>query len=207
MIQKLRNKRTTGLIKSKRLNSAIVIGAPHHAPGGVTKLPCSTHEASDENTGFIAWDLSKFLKSNTVISCYASVDPNKSLATDYSKAIIQWKPKYLIEIHGHGGVKAGKHVIEISSGTNERSKHSEKFAAILQEKVAAIERLKTYKTNGCFRDIYFKAKDSLTITDNRWISFHIELPPSLRIGINNGLPETHKDLIKAIADTINEVCV
>ncbi len=38
------------LIIEERETTDIVIGVPHHAPAGTTKLPCPEHEVSDENT-------------------------------------------------------------------------------------------------------------------------------------------------------------
>jgi hypothetical protein len=207
MKKQLSTKRVTKLLKHENNNSNIVIGAPHHAVGGITKLPCSTHEDSDENTGFIAWEISKLLKTHSVIECYAKVDPNKKLDTDYSKQIIRWKPKYLIEIHGHGGKNAGKHELQISSGSSERNKYSIKFAGLLQKIFSANKELGKYSVNGDFNSIYFQAKGTATITDERWISFHIELPPSLRINDKKELPNIAQKLINAIANTIKMVCI
>lgn len=207
MKKQLTTKRVTKFLKKDKKNSSIVIGAPHHAPGGVEELPCPDHKVSDENTGFIAWEISKSLKTHAAIACYAKIDPNKKLDTSYSKQIIKWSPKYLIEIHGHGGVNVDEKVIEISSGNAKRNRYSEKFASVLQKKFSAIDSLKNYTVNGNYNDIYFKAKGTATIIDNRWIPFHIELPPSLRINEKKGLPEISKFVIESIIETIKEVCI
>jgi len=105
--QILLNEKKTFLLVEERINKTVVIGAPHHAPGGTKELPCPEHKAADENTGLIAHKLSELLQLSAVIVCNATIDPNKNLDTDYSKKILNWKPKFLIEIHGHGGQKAG----------------------------------------------------------------------------------------------------
>jgi len=187
--------------------SRIVIGAPHHAPGGIKQLPCSEHQDSDENTGIIADLIAELGGFSSVIACNYRVDPNKNLNTDYSKQIISWKPAYLIEIHGHGAKKISDKTIEISSGSIERNTWSLKFSQTLKSKMTNSDILRLYEVKGDFSSLYFKGTKSETITYPNWTPFHIELPPSLRIDKNNKPPRATLDLVKAINETILEVCV
>lgn len=207
MEESLKSKTATNLIIIDKGNSHIVIGAPHHAPGGIKHLPCPEHDDSDENTGFLAFKIGELLSAHTIIACLAKVDPNKELTTEYSKQIIKWAPRYLIEIHGHGGKAVKEGIIEISSGSSERNNYSEQFAEDLQKRFSGVDGLKHYMIRGTFNNIHFKASKTATIIDHRWIPFHIELPPSLRINAENGLPESSKQLIEILADTIRAVCV
>ena len=120
------------LVFEPRKYSNIIIGVPHHAPAGVAKLPCPEHREADENAGFIGRYIAEALQSASVVACNYPIDVNKSLVTDYSSILAFLKPKYLIEIHGHGNRSANFNV-EISSGKKERT-ISETFAhAILEE--------------------------------------------------------------------------
>jgi hypothetical protein len=60
----------------------------------------------------------------------------------------------------------------------------------LSGKFSEIQQLKDISIYGEYDKIYFKAKDSVTIRDGRWIPFHIELPPKLRkpTNVNTGKP-------------------
>ena len=44
----LGNKKASLLIIEERKFKDIVIGVPHHAPGGVEKLPCAAHQEKVE---------------------------------------------------------------------------------------------------------------------------------------------------------------
>jgi hypothetical protein len=191
----------------ERPNTKIVVGAPHHAPGGIKHLPCPEHEDSDENTGLIAQMLAEEGNLCSVIACNYRIDPNKNLKTDYSRQIITWKPKYLVEIHGHGAKRVPDTVIEISSGSAKRNTWSIKFSECLQNKFSSNKHLKKYKVDGDFQRIHFKALKSETITYSEWISFHIELPPSLRIDSGNKLPPYASDLVLALSQTLAEICI
>lgn len=164
---------TTGDIKD------VVIGVPHHAPLGVAALPCKEHPVADENSGFIGYEVAKLINCNSLIACNSFVDPNKKEDTDYCKKLISWSPKILIEIHGHGGVKANFD-IEISSGTLRRTFWSTEMAAKLLMELSHTQVLKKYTVSGNFDAIYFKAKNSFTIPTNKWVAFHIELPKEIR---------------------------
>lgn len=173
------------LIIEERKRKDIVIGVPHHAPAGIPNLPCSTHPDADENAGFLGRYIAEKLNCCSVIACNYPVDVNKYFRTDYTMQIASWNPKVLIEIHGHGEKKA-KFNIEISSGSPENEKHSKNMADKLKTSFLNDNDLKTLTISGEYNKIYFKASDSVTITDGRWISYHIELPPSLRKPEKNG---------------------
>jgi hypothetical protein len=177
--ESLLEQRSSKLVIKERANKRIVIAAPHHAPAGVAQLPCPEHPDADENTGYLAWYLAEALECCVVIACNATVDPNKSCGTDYALQIAEWQPKVLVEIHKHGGRRA-KHDIEISSGTAGNDKYSESLAARLETLFTAVPELTTFTVCGTFSKLYFKASGSATITDKRWIAYHIELPPKLR---------------------------
>lgn len=93
--------------------------------------------------------------------------------------VAKWNPKVLIEIHGHGGKKA-KHDVEISSGSSENDVYSRRLEAELIGKCVDNDELKSLNISGQYSSLYFKAGGSVTISDGRWIAYHIELPPRLR---------------------------
>jgi len=167
------------LIIEKRTRADIVVGVPHHAPAGVPYLPCPEHSDSDENTGFIGRHLAERLDCCSVIACNATVDPNKHLNSDYSRQIAAWSPRVLIEIHGHGKVRS-PYDVEISCGSAEFSAYSEALAADVNRRLAADADFADVSVCGRFRDIYFRATKTLTITDARWLAYHIELSSRLR---------------------------
>lgn len=173
------------LIIEERKRKDIVIGVPHHAPSGIPNLPCSTHPDADENAGFLGLYIAKKLNCCSIIACNYKVDVNKYFRTDYTMQIASWNPKVLIEIHGHGGKKA-KFNIEISSGSPENDKYSKSMADNLKTSFSTDKDLNTLSISGEYSEIHFKASDSVTITDGRWIPYHIELPPSLRKPEKNG---------------------
>jgi hypothetical protein len=167
------------LIAETRSRSDIVVGVPHHAPAGVPSLPCPEHGDSDENTGFIGRRLAETLDCCSVIACNATVDPNKHLNSDYTIQIAAWRPRVLVEIHGHGKVRSGFDV-EISCGSAEFSTCSERLAAGISQRISTDAELADVSVCGRFSDIYFRATKTLTITDTRWLAYHIELSPRLR---------------------------
>ncbi len=170
---------TSLLIIEERERRDIVVGVPHHAPAGVSELPCPEHRVADENAGFLGRYLAEKLKCCSVIACNYPVDVNKSLQTDYGKRITTWEPEVLIEIHGHGALKA-KSDIEISSGGHDCDAHSKKLADRLAAGFAKTDLLRDVTVCGEYDRIYFKASATATILEPRWISYHIELPPELR---------------------------
>ncbi len=167
------------LIIEKCLRSDIVVGVPHHAPAGVPFLPCPEHRDSDENAGFIGRHLAERLDCCSVIACNSTVDPNKHLHSDYTMQIAAWSPSVLIEIHGHGKVRS-PYDVEISCGSVEFTNYSEALAANVNRRLAADTGFADVSVCGRFRDIYFRATKTLTITDARWLAYHIELSSRLR---------------------------
>ena len=167
------------LLTIEREQEEVAVGVPHHAPLGVRRLPTSEHPAADENTGVIGYEVSRLLTCNCVIACNYFMDPNKHGDSDYSKRISAWKPNVLVEIHGHGSNHAN-YDVEISSGSRERNKISTRFAALLRQAMAKTDSLSEYQISGSFDEIYYKATNSWTINNDRWIPFHIELPFSIR---------------------------
>ena len=160
-------------------NTDVMIGVPHHAPLGVQNLPCESHPTSDENTGFIGFRLAQLLDCPCVIAGNYFIDPNKYKSSDYFKKIEAITPKFLIEIHGHAGQSA-HFDIEISSGSQDKSILSEKFAGQLSSAFSGHPSLCNYTISGDFDQIHFRATKSLTINTDQWTAFHIELPQKLR---------------------------
>ena len=167
------------LIIEERANKDIVVGVPHHAPAGKTTLPCQDHPDSDENAGFLGRYVAEALNCCSIIACNYTIDVNKSLSSDYAMQIARWRPKVLIEIHGHGGKKA-KHDVEISSGSTENDRHSHQIATKLTGILADANGLKSLSICGQYSKLHFKARGAVTISDGRWVAYHIELPPGLR---------------------------
>lgn len=157
----------------------IVVGVPHHAPAGIDRLPCREHPESDENTGLLGRYLAGVLKSPSVIACNYPVDVNKYFRSDYAMQIAHWNPKVLVEIHGHGGTKAN-YDIEISSGSAQNDRYSVELADRLKAAMATMKRFPKLTVSGEYAKVYFKASDSVTISDGRWVAYHIELPQALR---------------------------
>jgi hypothetical protein len=167
------------LIVEKRNRLDIVVGMPHHAPAGVPSLPCPEHSDSDENTGFIGRYLADQLDCCSIIACNYTIDANKHLHSDYTMRIAGWCPSVLIEIHGHGKVRS-KYDVEISCGSAELNTYSEDLATAINRRLSEDADLADVSVCGRFTDIYFKATKTLTITDARWLAYHIELSPRLR---------------------------
>jgi hypothetical protein len=169
------------LIIQERSRKDLVVGVPHYAPGGVKNLPCEDHPDSDENAGYLGDYIADQLDCCSVVAANYATDPNKSPDSDYARQIAEWAPQLLLEIHGHGGAKAAPNMIEVSCGSLERNARSMKFAEGLRESAKRIG----FEVSGDFRSIYFKASKTATIVDSRWLAFHIELPPALRVDDNN----------------------
>ena len=177
----------------------VVIGVPHHAPLGVGHLPCKEHPYADENAGLVGYELARLLNCKSIIACNSPIDPNKHKGSEYCQKILVWKPKFLVEIHGHGGLSA-KFDIEISSGSSAKNFWSKGMAKRLRTKLSAIPLLHEYTLSGDINEIYFKAKKSFTITANEWIAFHIELPKSIRES-----QERYSLFCVSLAETIREL--
>ncbi len=177
----------TLLLIEERRTKDIVIGVPHHAPAGTPNLPCPEHWDADENAGFLGRYLAQALNCCSVIACNYTIDVNKSLCTDYAVQITRWQPTILVEIHGHGG-KAAKSNIEISSGSSDNNRYSVPLADMLARGLAATDGLKDVSISGDYENLHFKASNSATIANAKWIPYHIELPPQLRKTPENGKP-------------------
>jgi len=197
----------SGLVKLKRNKSKVVIGAPHHAIGGVEKLPCPEHEVSDENTGYLARKLANYIESSYIIGCNATIDYNKSKENNYYKFIELITPKLLVEIHGHGGKKIGGNNIEISCGRKDNTEFSIKFSKLLNTKLRVKKDFEDIKVEGDLDKIYYKASKTISIQNKNWNSLHIELPPKLRVDTynENGLPAFHEEFIHLLGDCIKEI--
>jgi hypothetical protein len=167
------------LVVEERNIKEIVVAVPHHAPLGVEELPSEEHKNADENAGLLGFYTAQLLNCCSVIACNYFIDSNKNESSDYFNRLLTWKPKILVEIHGHGSTSA-KYDIEISSGRIERNKWSVKMASRLEEAMAKLNPLQHYTICGDYSAIYFKASKSKTIASDKWIPFHIELPKSLR---------------------------
>jgi hypothetical protein len=167
------------LIVEKRSRFDIVVGVPHHAPAGLPYLPCPEHSDADENTGYIGRRLAEHLDCCSVIACNAAIDPNKHLHSDYTMQIAAWDPRVLVEIHGHGKVRS-QYDVEISCGSAEFTTFSERLAAGINQKISTDAELADVSVCGRFSSIYFRATRTLTITDTRWLAYHIELSSRLR---------------------------
>jgi hypothetical protein len=167
------------LIVETRQRADRVVGVPHHAPAGTPHLPCAAHSDSDENTGFLGRYLAERLDCCSIIACNYTIDANKHLHSDYTMQIAHWRPSILIEIHGHGKVRS-RYDVEISCGSAASTNYSEDLAAAINRQCAGDTDLADISVCGRFNDIYFRATKTLTITDMRWLAYHIELSPRLR---------------------------
>ena len=172
---KLADRDDSHLIKVKEANSDIVIGAPHHAPKGVTSLPCKNHPDSDENAGYLARYLADKLDASLIIAVNAKEDYNKNPDSEYIDFIREINPKIFIEIHGHGGRKAKKD-IEISAGSKQKENWSVELSNLLTESFQNEEKLSNLSISGKWDEIYFKAGGTESIKAGDWIGLHIELP-------------------------------
>jgi hypothetical protein len=156
--------------------SRIVVAAPHHAVKGIPKMLCNRN--ADENAGCLALYLAQILKCSYIIANRYFIDPNKENHTDYFRFIEFLNPKLVIEIHGHGNRKAAFD-IEVSSGPLDQQ-FARDFATHLAPLIDNSPELKYLSLSGDYQNIYYTAQYSLTITDDRWHSLHIELPPDIR---------------------------
>ena len=196
---------TSYLVAEPRLHRNIVIAAPHHAPGGVKTLPAPSHPTADQNTGFLARFVAEELGSASLVAVNALLDPNKSLDTDYSRQIIAWSPDYVVEIHGHDGGNALADV-EISCGSEENSALSEALSGRLTQLCLKQRGLDRLTISGDFRNIFYKASRTATMTTNRWLGFHIELPLWVRKGRHApALPDVARTFSHLLAVSLLDV--
>ncbi len=197
----LNDTKNSFLIFTSGETTDVVIAVPHHAPLGVTELPCKEHPEADENAGFLGYYLSRLLNCHSIIACNYFLDPNKDKESDYCKKILSLKPKILVEIHGHSG-RSAKFDIEISSGNLERDFWSKEMAERLRTILSDSHPLQNYSLSGDFNKIFFKATNSFTITTNEWVAFHIELPKTIRESKNE-----YELFCKSLAETIKGLLV
>lgn len=165
-------------------DSRIVIGCPHHASKGLPRMLCDRN--ADENAGYLACYLAKKLNCSLIIANRYFFDPNKSVGSDYFCFIKNLHPELLIEIHGHGN-RSANYDVEISSGPFQ-PEYARDFAEKLSSLTAQDKHLDHYSISGDYNKIYFTAQFSVTITDKRWNSLHIELPPDLRKSNDSLIP-------------------
>jgi hypothetical protein len=195
---------TSLLIIEERVNDDIVIGVPHHAPAGNGRLPCD--RVSDENAGFLGRYIAEKLDCCSIIACNYEMDVNKSLESDYSLQIIKWRPKTLVEIHGYG--RNAHFNIEISSGASDNDIYSKQLADELSDRLSEVPQLMGMSVCGEYDKIYFQASRSATITDDRWIAFHIELPMTIRIpedDLTGKPPRLGYQFCDCLVDALNEM--
>ncbi|MCK4443499.1 MAG: hypothetical protein KAW09_03080 [Thermoplasmata archaeon] len=193
-----------------------IVGAPHHAPGGVDRLPCD--RVSDENVGFLALDLAKLLGARCIVAANYWLDANKGNG-DYVDHIIAEKMDTFVEIHGHNGIKT-EHEIEISCGTPELTERSDQLAATIRDiiKDRSLEGVHEEiwdsigipKMSGDFSDVRFKAKGTCSICHVRrlgGIPYHIEISPRFRKDKDNDnrVPREGKVLMGIIAEALRQL--
>lgn len=195
------------LIIEQRRRKDIVIGVPHHAPGGNANLPCPEHTDADENAGFLGRYVAEKLGCCSIIACNYTLDVNKSLHSDYATQIKRWNPSVLVEVHGHGAARARSDV-EISSGSSAKNTSSTALANKLTSLLANSEDLKRLSICGDYGGIYFKASSSVTITSRDWLAYHIELPPKLRKATVDGItvvPKVAHEFCDALVVALEEM--
>lgn len=175
------------LVIEERETSEIVVGVPHHAPLGIGVLPCPEHPNADENTGVLGYYTAQLLDCHFIAACNYFIDSNKSRGSDYYRKLADWSPLILVELHGHGQGNA-RYDIEISCGSHKRTDWSSRLAGMIREKIAAVQSLQNYSVNGDYQQIYFKASQSVSITSERWLAFHIELPYAIRAQKSRYIP-------------------
>ncbi|MBN1440633.1 MAG: hypothetical protein JW929_14590 [Anaerolineales bacterium] len=195
------------LMIEERPKKSVVVAVPHHAPAGKEILPCLEHQEADENAGFLGRYLAERLNCCSVIACNYPVDSNKFFRSDYSMQIAAWNPKVLVEIHGHSGRKA-KAAVEISSGGGGSAVHAKLLAEKLAEAFQEHEALRAFTVCGDYEAIFYKASGTVTITDGRWVGYHIELPPNLRKmieGMDTKPPKAGYAFCDALARALQEI--
>jgi hypothetical protein len=191
---------TSMLIAEEKETSRVMIAVPHHAPLGTTLLRCKdTKRGADENAGFVGYHTARIMNCSYIIACNYFIDPNKNTDTDYFKMIQSVNPLFLVEIHGHGK-RSAKFDIEISSGNAERNKWSGEMSNRLKSKLSKFNSFNNYTISGDFNKIYFKATNSASITTDKWIPFHIELPKSIRARKSEYFP-----FCELLSETINSL--
>lgn len=189
------------LFSQKAKNSRIMVAVPHHAPRGISRMTCDRN--ADENAGYLGCYLADKLDASLIVACNYFHDPNKFDYSDYFRFIEENRPELLIEIHGHGA-RSAIYDVEISSGPYD-NKFGENFANLLIDDTKTDEILEKLTVSGDYSKIYFTAQYSITITDNRWHSLHIELPPNIRKNGDSAYPpETGYKLMDHICAVLKD---
>ena len=186
----------------------IVVSAIHHAPAGVSNLPCVRHKNSDEAVGQLAHKISNKLDSTLIIASNYFLDINKPDPnikkkednTDYLTWLFHNKPQVLIEIHGHSGDKSIAD-IEISSGKHNNGLSIE-FARKLRHRMKRSRFERSYSVSGDYDKITYKATEAVSINSSMWQALHIELCPELR----KNSKEANK-IANCVAFSIKEILV
>lgn len=129
---RLDHPRDYSLIVERGERRGLVVGAPHHAPAGVSRLPCGRD--ADENAGYLACYLGQYLQVPSVVAVNCLEDANKSLDTGYGQELQQIKPALLVELHGHGG-RSARADVEISAGSKQRESYALQLSAALQREM------------------------------------------------------------------------
>lgn len=182
--------------------SRIVVGVPHHAPRGISRMLCDRN--ADENAGYLGSYLAQELNCSCIIASRYFFDPNKEESTDYFRFIENLNPDLVIEIHGHGSRKANFD-IEISSGPHD-PEYAKEFAENLASLTGKDDQLADFPISGDYQKIYFTAQFSKTVTDKRWHTLHIELPRKIRIDLDSSFPpEKGFNLMKLISQVIARI--
>ncbi|MCF7919527.1 MAG: hypothetical protein K9N06_06415 [Candidatus Cloacimonetes bacterium] len=188
------------LLSKRNAASKIVVGVPHHGPRSYSRMLCD--RSADENAGYIGCYLAEILPASLIVANRYFFDPNKSESSDYFKFIKAGLPNLLIEIHGHGARNA-VYDIEISSGPEDED-YAKAFSQSLSHKMKKSPDLKKFSISGNYNKIYFTAQYSCTVTDSRWHTLHIELPPALRKQPDSPYPPAAGfHLMDMIAELIN----
>ena len=187
------------LAMEERGSKRFVMAVPHHAPLGVGYLPCPEHSMSDENTGFLGAYTARLLDCPFIVACNYFIDANKDTSSDYFRKIASWQPAVLVELHGHGGDNAN-HDIEISCGSKHRNGWSKKLAASIRTRMNQHDGLNPFNISGDFKQIFFKARKSLSINTDRWLAFHLEIPKPIR-----AQDSLYRPFCEMLADSLIEI--
>ncbi len=195
------------VFKESDSNSSIVIAAPHHINNGQKIMYDNSNgkKYGDPNTGVVAYKIAQNIDCNLIIYVKPDHDANK-IDGLYCRRILDFHPKYLIEIHTHwkngkSGRKLTDKDIEISSGSQIGSYFSTRFAQKLQEKMLDI------KVDGDYSKIFYKASRTYSLKmcrEKGIMPLHIEIYKDLISDENKGLQSS---TISSISKTIENFLI
>ena len=201
----------------------LIVAAPHHTPKGVENLPCGRW--GDENAGYLARNVADHLGATMVVAANANYDPNKA-AGDYESLTVCCDPQVFVETHGFGygyGKPMTQNDIEISCGTpefNAQAMHLAErmrfYLAKVSKRIASndpqtAEELISLKVEGDYGNIYFKAKQTRSLSKARLkgiLPYHIEHNSAIRKNgprSERGLPVLGEYVTAALAASIAEI--